>query len=203
MGYSSTEIANMALSHIGSGISIEALDSDPSPEADACRVFFDNVFGTMLEDFDWWFCRKIVALGPVAVAPNKEWGFSYRWPSDCKKLLRILSGLRVDDESSAIDHVGGVDDQGRLIFTDQPNAEAEYTFRPENTGHLPDYFVEAFSFKLAQRIAPRIIREDPFGMAAKMEREFMLALDRAKVRAVEDEQRQAKASANPSARARR
>jgi len=202
MGYSRTEIANMALSHIGSGAEIENLDTDPSEQAAACRVNFNLVLGTLLEDFDWWFCRKIVALGLVALNPNSEWLFSYRWPSDCKKLLRILSGQREDDESTRVEHIGGVDDQGRLIFTDQENAEVEYIFLPENTGNLPDYFVETFSFKLAQRISSRITREDPAGMAAKMEVQHLRTLDRAKVHALEDEQRQVKAQKSASTRAR-
>jgi len=187
MPFSKTEVANMALSNLGVGVVIDNIDTDPSPAASACRTYYQVAFEFVLSAFDWWFARKFVALGLVGSNPNSEWAKSYRWPTDCLKLLRLLSGKRIDDEDTAVDHVGGVDAQGRLIFTDLENAEAAYTFLPVDLGNCPAYFVIAFSWKLAELIASRLTKEDPAGRAKEMAARHFIELEKAKVNALEDE----------------
>src|SRR3990167_2163908 len=126
---SEVEICNMALGHLGVGKEIANLETEKSTEASLCRRFYANTRDEALRDFPWPFATKLAALGLIEEDPNDEWGFSYRYPSDCLRLRRLLSGLRNDTRQSRAPYKIGKDDQGRLLFADLEDAEAEYTAR--------------------------------------------------------------------------
>lgn len=85
---SSTEISNMALSHLAISREIAALDTERSQEAQACRRFYETVRKTVLRDYPWPFATKFATLALVEDDPNSEWDFSYRYPSDCLNARR-------------------------------------------------------------------------------------------------------------------
>lgn len=187
MPYATTELANLALSHFGA-TPVENIDTDQSAAGDACRVYFPVAFETFLEDWDWPFARKTAPLGLVAEDPTSEWKYAFRLPSNCRTPLRILSGQIIDDEDSEIPFCQGRDSGGGLIYTDKgPEAELEYTFLPEDVSSLPSLAILALSYKLAELMAGRIVREDPQGIAQRMERQYQLALDRAKAASLKSE----------------
>lgn len=164
---STTEIANMALSHLGIGKEISNLDDEKSQEARACRRFFNSVRDVVLRDFDWAFASKIVALALIEEDPNSEWAYSYRLPSDCIAPRRILSGTRTDTNSSEIAYLRGQDDDGQLIYTDEPEAYLEYTKRETRVQFYPSDFGIAMSLRLAAYIAPQLTGGDPFKVGAR------------------------------------
>ena len=79
MASSKTEIANLAISHLGIGKTIANLELEKSQEAIACRRFYDTVRDSSLRDFPWPFAGKIQALALV----SNEWLYAYQYPSDC------------------------------------------------------------------------------------------------------------------------
>lgn len=164
---SSTEICNLALSHLGVGKEIANLETERSPEAAACRRFYEITRDAVLREYHWPFAKRVAPLALVNSNPNDEWGYSYRYPTDCSKIRRILSGLRNDSRQSRIPYTIAQDDDGQLIFTDQVNAEIEYTKKETNPERYPPDFVLAFSLRIAAYIAPRVAGGDPFKMGTR------------------------------------
>ncbi len=158
----STEIANLAIAHLGVGNRIESLDSDDSEEARVCRIFYDVNLEEILRDYHWPFATRIETLAQVEEDPNDEWGFSYRKPANCVRLKRLLSGSRNDNRQSEVKYRIIGDDDGDLILTDIDDAQCEYTVLVSNPNFWPADFCQAVAAKLATLIAPTVCGADPF-----------------------------------------
>lgn len=183
----SVEIANFALSHLGIGKEISSFD-EKSAEASACDRFYDVALEAVLRDFAWPFATKIDALALVEEDPNDEWSFSYRYPSDCLHVRRILSGTRNDTRQSRVPYRIIQDDEGLLILTDLGEAEMEYTLRADDPVRYPPDFKMAFSFRLAAYIAPRITSGDRSKMREQMLQLYAYEISAAKATAGNEEQ---------------
>ena len=185
---STTEICNMALSHLGHGKEINNVDTETSSEASACRRFYEIARLTTLRDFPWPFATKIEELSLVEEDPNAEWGFSYRYPPDCLKFRRILSGTRNDTRQTRVPFKIAQDDTGILIFSDTDEADAEFTKDMNDPTVYPSDFVLALSFKLASLIAPRLTAGDPAKLGDRTLQLYMHAIGQARVTAANEEQ---------------
>lgn len=185
---SSTEIANLALSHLGVSKEIANLETENSAEANACRRFYEISRDATLRDFPWPFATKFVALGLVAEDPTDEWKFSYRYPSDCLRLRRLLSGNRTDHRQSRASYKITRDSSGLLLYTDLEDAELEYTLKETDTGRFPSDFTMALSLRLAAYIAPRVAEEDPFQLGQRALQLYQFELSRAQASALNEEQ---------------
>lgn len=159
-----TEISNLSLSHIGIGVEIAALETESSEEAGACRRYFTQARNEVLRAFPWSFATQIIAIALIETDPNTEWGYSYRYPTDCIFFRRIQSGNRNDSRQSRIAYKIAQDSNARLIYTDQADAVGEYTISVTDTKYFPPDFVSALSLLLASYIAPRLTSGDPFKM---------------------------------------
>ena len=184
---SDTQISNMAISHLGLGKEIADLTTEKSEEAAACRRFFEVAKKAVLSDLDWGFATKEAVLGLITESPSDEWNFSYRYPTDCLNIRRIKSGMRRDTAKSRIPFRVLKDGSGRIIYTDQENAEIEYT---ENITDLDLLSAEcdlALSFRLASYIAPRLTGGDPFKLKEEMLGQYQLEIGRAKQKEMNEE----------------
>lgn len=190
MASSTTEVANMALSHLGVGTQITALATERSAEANACRRFFETTVQATLRDFAWPFATKIVDLVQVEEDPNDEWGYSYRYPSDCLRFVKVLSGVRNDTRQSRVPTkiVQDDDTSGKLILCDSVDAQGEYTYYVSQIERWPDDFVLAVSFRLAAYIAPLITGADPFKMRPQCTQFYEFEVGKAKANAANEEQ---------------
>jgi hypothetical protein len=177
MPYTKTEIANLALSHLGTGKNIADLDSDRSAEGLACNQMWKIAYETLQRNHDWPFLTKIADLTLVASSPNDEWDYSYRYPTDCIVARRILSGVRNDTLDSEVKYIIGRDDSGLLILTDAESAQLEYSIVDSSTALWPADFCLALSYRLAALVAPRIATGDPFqrGLIAEKMHQMSLA----------------------------
>lgn len=174
-----TEICNLSLSHLGSGKEISNLDTDSSEEGSVCRRFFETAKDKVLSDFNWSFATKFRAIALVEEDPTDEWDFSYRVPTDCLKVRRILSGQRTDTRDSRIPYKIGRDDTGLLLFTDFEDAEIEFTMRQDDPAFYPANFTMALSYYLAFLIAPRITAGDPYNLQQRCMQLYSMEIDRA------------------------
>lgn len=164
-----TQVANLALSHLGIGKEIAALGTEKSQEAATLRRFYDEARDATLRDFPWPFATRFESLALVADPPTEteEWDFSYRYPTDCLMLRRIQTDVRIDTNQSRIVFKVGRDTQGLLIYTDEEDAKVEYTFRETDPGRYPADFLLAFSLRLAHYSAPRLTGGDPFRLGQR------------------------------------
>lgn len=188
---STTDIANMAVMHLGLSKPITNMDSDQTAAANAVRRFFTITRDALMRDFPYPFSTKFANLALVATSPAEapEWGFSYRYPPDCLKMRRIPSGaLRLDDIESRIPYKIGADSSGKLIYTDMQAATAEYTVLVTDTAKWDSDFVLAVSLRLAAYIAPAIAGGDPFKLGTRAMNLYLQHLGLARVNAVGEEQ---------------
>lgn len=162
-----TDICNLALSHLGSSIQISNYETDDTEEARACRLYYEQARDVTLREFDWSFATQFYTLPLVETTPTTEWAYSYRYPSDCLKMRRILSGDRSDTRQSRIPYRVIKDVSGLLIYTDEASAVVEYTVRVTNPSFYPPDFTNALSYRLAHYIAPRITSGDQFKLGDK------------------------------------
>lgn len=158
---SKVEICNLALSHLGVSKEISSI-TEKSQEAHACNRFYDTCLSATLRDYTWHFATKFSELALVTENPTNEWQFAYRYPTDCLKVRKVLSGTRIETEGTRVPFIESQDSSGLLIFTDQQDAIIEYTFQADDPVRYPPDFILALSFRLAFYIAPRVTSGDQF-----------------------------------------
>lgn len=174
MALSKTEIANIALSHLGVGKDINNVDSDSSAEARAIRTYWEMAVDTVLKSWQWPFARAYAELGLVEENPVSEWGYSYRYPSDCvdiRKLVLNNNGSGISSQSANFNdipfNVGG-DNAGPLVYTNLELAVAQYTTRSRPVSMWPHDFTLSFTAQLAFLMAPRLTSRDSGQQQAMM-----------------------------------
>lgn len=160
MSASEVTIANMALSFLGHGRAIASL-TERSAEAIAANEFYEQARDETLEARDWAWATKVAALSLVEELESDDvladlGSFTYQYPADCAKMRRILSGSRVDNQSTGVPLRFVYATTGRYIVTDMEEAVAEYTKRVEDVGFWPKAFRRAVAYSLAGYIAPRL-----------------------------------------------
>lgn len=185
---SKTDICNIALSHLGISKEIANVDSEQSKEAAACRRFYDVTIEATLKDYSWPFASKIAALNLIEENPNEEWGYSYRYPTDCLFFRRILSGNRNDTELTKVSYAVTKDNSGFIVYTDKADAQAEYTERITDESFFTSDFILAVSYRLASYIAPRITAGDPFKLGVMALQKYELEKSKAVANSFNEDQ---------------
>lgn len=192
MASSTTEIANLALLHLGQSVSIADLDTENSSAARVLRRLYELCRDEVLLEIPWPFATRIEELSLVEEDPTDEWAYSYRYPVDCMKdggFRRILSGARVDDGSSAVRYVIVGDDAGRLVYTDMEDASAEITVKEENVSRYSPKFVAALAYLMAGRGAPAITNGDPHQLGVRALQLYALEVSTAKAKASNEQRK--------------
>jgi len=161
------EICNLALSSLGKGVPISALD-EASEEARQCKQHYGFARDWLLQQFEYQFARKVLALPSLTNDWAERWGYRYSKPNDCLKIIRIVPPI---DDADDLPISYGV--RGASVYTDDETAKLEYTFRQEDPSTYPPQFVDALAWALAARIAfpltrDRQIRADAVQMAAEL-----------------------------------
>ncbi len=185
---SKVAICNQALAALGVGDQIANVDTERSAEARACRLFYEDTLKEVLRDFAWSFATHSVVLALIESDPNDEWAYSYRYPTDCLMARRILSGQRSDTRHTRVPYKVIADDAGGVLYTDQQDAELEYTFFNDDTQRFTPDFTTAFVNLLSVRIAPMVTAGDPFGLQEKNIRLYNYQIAKAKANAANEEQ---------------
>lgn len=193
MASSNTEIANMALAHLGNGKDIADLDTENSSEARSIRRFYNVAREATLADFAWPFATKYATLALVSEYGDTghvtdEYDFAYRYPTDCLMLRRIKSGNRNDDRQDRVEYKIAQDDQGQLILTDTEEAEVEFTILIESESRYSAEFVLALSLRLAVYAAPQLTKGDPFKLGDRAMGLYQQAISRAQANAANEQQ---------------
>lgn len=179
----------MALGHLGVGQTVTDALTEKSAEASACRTFYDTAKDVTLRDYQWPFATRFKALDLIEADPTTEWGFAYRFPNDCLELRRIFSGVRNDTVQSRVKYILGQDNAGLIIYTDQYQAEAEYTAKSDNPVLYPPDVAMALSLRLAAYMAPMVTRGDPFKLGARAEQLYKMEIMQAIATAKNEENR--------------
>ncbi len=158
-----TDLCNAAVMLCGVGVEIASID-ERSPEAEACKQFYDTTLERLAVKLKLPELTKRVALALVEEDPCDEFEFSYGVPSDCVAPLKIVSGDIPETSDTHIPFKRVNKDGFDVLWTNEDDAQLEYIFRPDNEAQFPPLFAEAFEYALAVRIAPRMV-EDPSKLA--------------------------------------
>lgn len=160
MAFTKEQLCNLALGHLGVTKFIVdlAAETGRSNEATVMNLYYDPAVEFVLEDYPWPELTKYVTLGLVEADPNDDWLYSYRYPSDCIFARRISTSIgRVDPNPPPFET--GVDDQGRLIYTDTADAILEYTLLPESPALFRPTLGMAISWWLAGLACPGLAKK--------------------------------------------
>lgn len=171
MAYQDVDICNLALLRAG-GAKIESL-SERSRNADILRTLFPMMRDSVLQDHDWDFARKELALTEITNS-WQGWNKAYSYPADCFCVRYIYNGenaalynsyfgayaypgpfLPITDIPFEVrqNDVGG----NRIILTDMDRAYAIYTASTSNSGLYSPLFIDALACRLAAELAQTLI----------------------------------------------
>lgn len=163
------QICNVALSRLGNSRVISSL-SERSKEAAACNLFYEDCRDAVLADFPWHFATKRVALADLDIE-QPDWRFSYRYPTDCMRIISIVSpnGQRYVTPEMRIPYEVGSDEDGtgRLILTDLPKAWIRYVSRITDANMFGAEFCDALSWRLAAEINMQVTGDANMGNRAE------------------------------------
>lgn len=188
-------VVNRALIRIGAQ-TIANLDTEQSREAEAARVIFEPELRATLRDFPWAFATAYnsaptLAGGSDATPINDDWQYSYRYPTDCVFVRRIVSETRRAFDPDPEKFRVGNDATGLVFFANRKDPTIEYTARiPCVVGRSDDLFKDAFAWRLAACLAPSLAHIDP----AKPEQHGRGPEQRPKERKVTEAQLRARAA---------
>lgn len=149
---SKVDIANMALAHVGSSEFIESFE-DTGAQGRLIRLFYDIARRRTLEDFDWSFARKRLALSESADDPPDEWSYRYQLPSDLLACRLLENPAGPEAEAVPFEQSGNVDGDGVTLLTDLEDAVLIYTQDLETVSMFSPSFVTAFTYLLAHYLA--------------------------------------------------
>lgn len=178
---SDIQIYNMSLAQVGS-TQIITSPLDQSNEASLFNLYYYFCRDLLVREFSWPTVMQWVQLNQVSVTgtpANAEWLYSYRWPSDCLTVRRLmvwtnqpvagvsppifanqpiqnpnsLLGLHEDVDSNPILYGLSCDVNGRLIVTNAPSPLwLQYTQYITD----PTQFAQDFAYLLMWRVAMMI-----------------------------------------------
>lgn len=179
------EIYNMALGNAGITKVVASVD-EKSVEAIACKRFYDQVIFESFREFPWPFAKRIIKLALVAEQPNAVWGFSYRYPSSCARLVRVIpSDIAVDDNYRDAYSLSS-DSSGKLIMSNQVSASAEYVHHVTDPTLYDANFVNMVSWALASKIAPGLTANNAKSVIQRADSMIMSAKNRAEAEALNE-----------------
>lgn len=184
---SDVTIANQALNRIGAAQTITSF-SDNSVAAQLLSNWYFSDRDNELTDFPYPFANKWAALNQVSttgIPACPEWIYSYRYPSDCLNIRRLVQGSIVTNATAippvttvpAIGVYGSLvytrqdgnaypypfelagDTVGRLLLTDCPFAWARYTYACQDPTQFSPDFADMLAWRVAADLYP-LSRDD-------------------------------------------
>lgn len=141
MASSETDIANLALGHLGEA-RITSLEED-TIAGRACSLHYSAARDQVLRSHRWNFAQRRITLSRLADAPEFGWSYQYELPADCLRVLEV-NGSEAGDVISDEYII-----EGRLILTDADAVRLVYTRRITAVCDFDALFIDALAVKLA------------------------------------------------------
>lgn len=167
------DIANVALLRIGQLVTIADLAED-TPHAEAVRAIFTHTRDAVLEAFAWPFATFRATLNVIASAeddPDDEnlrtgWAFTYQVPNLCIAPRYIYPGTNTPGEGEEVPFdVEGDEQRGKVLLSDEPEAELVYTKLVDTPARWSPMFRDALATRLAADLALSVAKKPQLGFA--------------------------------------
>ena len=152
-----TELANIALGHIG--VARISDFGEPSPSAEAVRLHWDLTRQACLRGRHWNFAVKRETLSRLEDAP--VFGFSYAFHLPDDYLLALSINGKEAGTGEATHEI-----EGRLMLTDEEAVQLKYVRDVLDSTGWDSSFSEFFTATLAAKVAP--VLSNSQSMAADM-----------------------------------
>jgi hypothetical protein len=187
MATSEVTISNMALSRIGINQRIASM-TELSAEAGACNLWYEVCRDYVLEDLDWNFARRRVALALLSPQdPPPPWGYEFAWPADCVATRGLDAGVQV---KRAVDRlpfeVAWKDANARKILATVQDPILLYTARVTNTTVFSAAFIDALAWRIAAELASNLAKSS--AMRDATSRYYLLAISVARAQTLNEGQ---------------
>ena len=157
MSISLTDIANLALNHVGQP-PIMRLDDKDNDTARIVELVFEPAIREMGRDHEWNCLAMRADLPQLANKPAFGYEFQYRMPVEAIRAL-VVNGHRVGKATSLFRI------EGRDILTDADSMQLQYIgFTSDSTVYDP-MFVEAAATLIASKIAIHIRQDEALAQA--------------------------------------
>lgn len=191
---SDTTICNMALANLGITTFIGNIASEQSTEAQVMNTFYKIARDATLRGLPWPFAgvvgQALVLVTDFTQIPGtqSQWAFSYRYPPNCLKFLRVASLKRQDSRQSRVPYKISQDGEGPVIYCNVENALCDFTTQFEDADGFPPDFIVALSFMLASLSVRALTGGDPFKLGPQMEAKYKQTMTEAMVAAINEDQ---------------
>lgn len=158
---SEVDICNAALSHIGEGATVAAINPpENSVEAMHCARFYPMARDAMLEAHAWRFNTKRADLAELADNPQEAiWGFAYQLPNLCLRPLRVLQPDTSDDFKGQPFEVETDTDGSLILFTNVEDAVLVYCAKVTDTAKFSPSFTIALGILVGHFLAGPITKD--------------------------------------------
>ena len=150
------QICNLALSNLGDGARVTAIDpSDGSVQANLCAVFYPVARDALFERYPWSFAnaRAALVLDTTIADPLDSWEFSYVVPTDCLRVIGVHAEADSADRTPQ-DFVR----EGGYLFTNTEDAVIRYTKQVTLATSYPALFVVALARLLSSYLAGPLLK---------------------------------------------
>lgn len=145
---SETDIANLALAHLGEA-PIQSLDENNAASR-ACALHYPQTRDELLRAHRWNFAVTRVALSELDDEPPFGWLHQFELPADCLRVLEF-NDSEIGDVISEEFVI-----EGRAVLTDAETVNLIYLRRAEDVGQYDSLFVDALSLRLAIKLSETI-----------------------------------------------
>lgn len=169
---SKIEIWNQALGFIGTRT--VAAETENTPEAIQCGLFWNAARRQALRDYPWNFAQRRAWLAAVPVPDGweVEYSHAYALPEDCLKALRLLAHGRSEQRFVlAHDAARG----GTVLLTNAAEALLWYTADVEQVQVFDDLFQSVMARKLAALVCVPLLKNNS-GKVGELEQLYRSAL---------------------------
>jgi len=144
---SAVQIANLALTHLGA-TPITSFD-DATVEAELCRQYYPLMRDAVLEDHNWSFAMRRVALTPIAEKPVFQYTQIFPLPADTLRVILVSSNADTNfvRPQNVIYSV-----EGRNILANLDIIYVQLVVRVTATDMFSPTFVDALSTRMASEM---------------------------------------------------
>jgi len=155
------EIANMALGHLASTLSVTDLDTENTIVAKIIRRHLRTSLDTFLEAHPWSFASQELALAFSQDNPSKNFAYEYLYPADCLVIRQIAPegifseyNLYEDQKHKWKEmNIGAT----TRVWCNVQFAWAEYTTRMSEDVSFPTHFGRGLAYQLALDIGKSVV----------------------------------------------
>lgn len=157
MASSVTQIANLALAHLGQ-YRLVSVSSNDSNEARWCNELYPHARDYVTEDERvlWRHAKRTVSLAETANDREDDYRYAYERPSDCFSLRYILSRTGAFDPRYPI----RFECESDVIYTDEPTARGVYVSQVTDVTKFVPGFTDAVAWYLANLLVQPLRQEN-------------------------------------------